>query len=131
MMSELPPDPKRFVDFFVFYRNKLQVNFFLPISKNLRKTFFIGKKSDFKFQNRGFLGAKNVLEICWSFTHKFFFVFLFLAVLRKTVLIRKKSDFKFQNRGEKESKSRHVAGQALFFEGGKNHNELPPSLPTA
>ena len=47
--------------FFSFYRNKVQVKKKYPIFENLRKTFSIGKKSDFKFQNRGFLRSKNVL----------------------------------------------------------------------
>ena len=34
-----------------------------------RKTFSIGKKSDFKFQNRGILWKKNVPQICWNFGH--------------------------------------------------------------
>ena len=62
-MSSLPPSlPKNVLwFFFIFYRNKLQVKKKYPIFENLRKTFLIGKKSDFKFQNRGFLWAKNVL----------------------------------------------------------------------
>ena len=30
------------------------------ILENLRKTFFIGKKSDFKFQNRGYFREKKI-----------------------------------------------------------------------
>ena len=44
--------------FYFFFRKKLQVNFFLPIFENLRKTFSFGKKSDFKFQNREYFVKK-------------------------------------------------------------------------
>ena len=38
--------------FLIFYRNKVQVKKIYPIFENLRKTFFIGKKSAFKFKKR-------------------------------------------------------------------------------
>merc|ERR1711973_695995 len=45
--------------FFFFFRNKLQVKNIWRILENLQKTFFIGQKSNFKFQNRGYFGKKE------------------------------------------------------------------------
>jgi len=62
--------PKKFLWFFYFfYRNKPQVKKKYPIFENFSKKFSIGKKSDFKFQNRGYFVKKkyaaNLLEL-WS-----------------------------------------------------------------
>ena len=34
-----------------------------------RKTFSIGKKSNFNFQNRGYFVKKNIPQMCWNFGH--------------------------------------------------------------
>ena len=34
------------------------------------KTFSIGKKSNFNFQNRGYFVKKNIPQMCWNFGHK-------------------------------------------------------------
>ena len=50
------------------FRNSFETSLIISLKKDnfrilavLRKTFSIGKKSNFKFQNRGFLVPKNVL----------------------------------------------------------------------
>ena len=53
--------PEKVSLIFFFYRNKLQMKKKYQIVDNLRKTFLSGKKSDFNFQNRGFLWSKKVL----------------------------------------------------------------------
>ena len=35
--------------------------------ENIWKKFWIGRKSNFNLQNRGFLSSKNVLQFCWKF----------------------------------------------------------------
>ena len=56
---------KSFSEFlFFFFRNKLQVKKIWRILENLQKTFFIGQKSNFKFQNRGYFVKKNIPQIC-------------------------------------------------------------------
>ena len=74
----------------------------MPFFENLRKTFSIGKKSDFKFQNRGMMMIQK-----GSLTFLFFYRnevqveknLPFFENMRKTFSIGQKSDFKFQNRG--------------------------------
>ena len=46
-------------DFWFFFRNKVYMEKICRILENLRKTFSIGKKSDFKFQNREYFVKKN------------------------------------------------------------------------
>ena len=71
------------------------------ISAKISKTLLSGKKSDFKFKNRGYFGKKMFRK---SFETSLIISlekdnFPYLAVLRKTFLIGKYSNFNFQNRG--------------------------------
>ena len=53
-------DQKRFSDFLgVFSEIKFRWNKCAAIWKICEKHFFTGKKSDFKFQNRGYFGKKK------------------------------------------------------------------------
>ena len=72
------------------------------ILENLQKLFSIGKKSDFKFQNRGYFGQKNIPQISWNFGHNYFterWFTIFRQKISKTFLNGQKSNFKSQNRG--------------------------------
>ena len=62
-------DPKMF-------RKFLETSFIISLKKEnlpylavFRKTFFIGKYSNFNFQNRGYFGQKNIPQISWNFGH--------------------------------------------------------------
>ena len=71
-------------------------------SKICEKLFSIGKKYDFKFQNRGYFGQKNMPQISWNFGHNYFterWFTIFRQKISKTFLSGQKSNFKFQNRG--------------------------------
>ena len=61
MMNDDDDDPKMFSDFLgVFSEIKFRWNKCAEFWKILKKLFFSGKKSNFKFQNRGYFGKKNV-----------------------------------------------------------------------
>jgi len=94
-------DPKRFCDFF-FIEINFRWNKHIQFSKICEKLFSIGKKSDFKFQNRGYFGQKNMPQISWNFGHNYFterWFTIFRQKISKTFLSGQKSNFKFQNRG--------------------------------
>ena len=55
-------DEKKMFSVF-FFLNDLQVKFFCRIFEFCLKTFFIGEKSDFNFQNRRFFVKKNGPQI--------------------------------------------------------------------
>ena len=86
---------------FFFYRNEVQVEKILPFFENLRKTFSIGKKSDFKFQNRGMMMIQKGTLIFLFFYRNKVQVNFFLPIfenLQKMFSIGKKSDFKVKIR---------------------------------
>jgi len=57
-------DPKMFSDFLgVFLEFKFRWKKCAVFWKICEKLFFSGKKSNFKFQNRGYFGKKNVPQI--------------------------------------------------------------------
>ena len=63
-------DPKMFSDFLgVFSELKFRWNKCAEFWKILKKLFFCGKKSNFKFQNPGYFGEKNVLQNSLNFGH--------------------------------------------------------------
>ena len=68
--TSLPPDQKMF---FKLAEILLIISFekekFLVLAV-FRKTFSIGKKSNFNFQNRGYFVKKNIPQMCWNFGHK-------------------------------------------------------------
>ena len=55
--------------FLVFIEIKSRWKKIAVFSKICEKLFSIGKKSDFKFQNRGYFPKKNVPQISWNFGH--------------------------------------------------------------
>ena len=101
--SESEVRQKRFSDFFLlFIEIKSRWKKFAVFSKICEKLFSIGKKSDFKFQNRGYFVKKNIPQISWNFGHNYFterWFMIFRQKISKTFLSGQKSNFNFQNRG--------------------------------
>ena len=81
---------------------KFRWTYFFPIWKKNAEKFLSGKKSNIKFQNRGYFGEKNVPQISLNFGHNQFIVrslTIFQQLFSKSFLSRQKSNFNFQNRG--------------------------------
>ena len=98
--SEVKVRQKRFSDFFLlFIEIKSRWKKFAVFSKICEKLFSIGKKSDFKFQNRGYFVKKNIPQISWNFGHNYFterWFMIFRQKISKTFLSGQKSNFNFQ-----------------------------------
>ena len=62
MMMMMNDEKKMFSDFF-FLEIKFGWNKFSGKKKMLKKLFFCGKKSNFKFQNPGYFGSNSALVI--------------------------------------------------------------------
>ena len=85
--------------FFFFIEIKSRWKKFAVFSKICEKLFSIGKKSDFKFQNRGYFGQKNMPQISWNFGHNYFterWFTVFRQKISKTFSSGQKSNFNFK-----------------------------------
>ena len=102
VMSELPPSPKNFSDFLVFFLEmKFRWKKFAVFWKICENLFFTRKKSDLKLKIGGIFGKKKFFK---SFETSVIISLKkdnlpYLAVFRKKNSIGKHSNFKFQNRG--------------------------------
>ena len=70
-LSEWPPSWSKKVLWSCrkFCHMKFRWTYFFPIWKKNAEKILSGKKSNFKFQNRGYFGKKNSPQIFWNFGH--------------------------------------------------------------